>query len=68
MSVAVEYFRRTKHCAQCGQPGDYCLCRESRPCGCRELHPMGSGLASDALDTFAVDVPDDHPELFGGSS
>jgi hypothetical protein len=61
----VEWYGRTSHCGACGNPGDYCTCPPSRPCSCRGLHRMGSGLAPDALDTFAVEVPDDHPELFG---
>lgn len=62
-----EWYARTGHCWGCGQPGSYCLCPESRPCPCRELHPMGSGLAPDALDAF-TDRPagEDQEALFGG--
>lgn len=52
----VDWYRRTQHCGRCGQPDGYCLCRDSAPCGCRELHRMGSGLQPDALETFAEAV------------
>lgn len=50
----VVWFQRTGHCGGCGQPGDFCLCTDRSPCGCRELHPMGSGRAADPAAVFAV--------------
>lgn len=62
------WFERTGHCGQCGQPGTYCTCTDRRPCGCRDLHVMGSGLGADALDQFTLhaddDDDDDQQELF----
>lgn len=52
----IAWFNRTAHCGKCGHPGDYCLCGDRNPCGCRELHTMGSGRTPDALDAFA-DTP-----------
>lgn len=67
-----EFYRQTKHCSGCGQPGTYCLCTSSQPCDCRLLHTMGSGRLPGALDQFA-DIPpavvgDDQGELFGESA
>lgn len=64
-----DFFQLTGHCEGCGQPRTYCLCPPSRPCKCRLLHEMGSGLKPGALDQFA-DIPpavvgDDQGELFG---
>lgn len=62
----ITWFGNTRHCGRCGNPGDYCICSEREPCGCRELHPMGSALLADALDSFAdVPISDDQQELFG---
>jgi hypothetical protein len=47
------FYARTGHCGLCGQPGEFCLCWASRPCGCRELHEMGSGRRVDPLEVFA---------------
>lgn len=60
---AVEWFTRTGHCHGCGQPGNFCLCRDSEPCGCRAYHPMGSGREPDALGQF-VEAPPDQDGLF----
>lgn len=49
----VEWFERTGHCGQCGQPGSFCLCIPRSQCGCRALHEMSSGVAADAVDVFA---------------
>lgn len=57
------WFTRSGHCGGCGQPGDFCLCTPRNPCGCRELHPMGSGLDADPLTVFATPVSDDQQEL-----
>jgi hypothetical protein len=65
----VAWFGATGHCGGCGQPGVFCLCTETAPCGCRDLHEMGSGRVEGALDQFAdrppVTVSDDQQELFG---
>lgn len=62
----VAWFERTGHCGQCGQPGDYCLCGTAKRdrCGCHELHPVGSGLAADAVDQFSASTVE-QGELFG---
>lgn len=67
VAAACDWFRRTGHCHGCDQPGTYCQCVEAAPCGCRGLHPMGSGLAADAVETFADPVGEQAP-LFGGGS
>lgn len=60
-----EWFARTGHCFSCGQPGSYCQCTERRPCGCRGLHLMGSGLEADPLDVFAEStVSDEQGDLW----
>lgn len=59
-----EWFTRTQHCHGCGQPGNFCLCTTRRPCGCRDLHQMGSGIDANAPDVFAASVPDGQEELF----
>jgi hypothetical protein len=64
---AQAWFRRTGHCHGCGQPGVYCLCPPSLPCGCRDLHDMGSGITADPADVFAEPVADTQDELFGGT-
>jgi len=64
----IAYYRRTEHCAHCGEPGDFCMCRPPDPCGCRDLHPMGSGLAPDAVQAFAESTSADQVALFGGDS
>lgn len=48
----VAWFQRTRHCGGCGQPGNYCRC--TTPCGCHELHQVGSGLIPEALQAFAT--------------
>lgn len=62
-----EWFGRTGHCWGCGQPGSYCLCRESDPCPCQGLHAMGSGLVPGALEAFGGQQPmeEDQVSLFG---
>lgn len=66
-AVQREWFDRTRHCGQCGNPGTYCTCRT--PCGCADRHENGSGLRDDALDAFAepspVEVSADQCDLFG---
>jgi len=62
-----DWYRSTGHCGYCGQPGVFCLCTDREPCGCRELHLMGSGLLAAALEQFAEHaVSPDQAELFGG--
>jgi hypothetical protein len=61
----VAWFKRTGHCGQCGNPGNYCTCPPTKPCQCHELHEMGSGLTPDALEQFAtVPVSDNQEGLF----
>lgn len=64
---ALAFYRRTGHCRGCGQPGTYCQCRDSFPCACAGLHPMGSGVADDAVNAFLVEVSGDQPDMFGGT-
>lgn len=52
----IEWFNRTGHCGRCGNPGVYCTCSESSPCGCRGLHDMGSARLPDALEQFMPDI------------
>jgi hypothetical protein len=63
-----DWFERTGSCGGCGQPGTWCQCAERRPCRCRDLHVMGSGIGVDPLDVFAaggpVPVSDEQGELF----
>lgn len=59
----IAWFLDTAHCGNCGQPGDYCLCTPRNPCGCRDLHPLGSGLQDGALDRF-IEVSDDQEGLW----
>ncbi len=54
----IAFYRRSGHCGACGQPGNYCMCTDNRPCGCRGLHVLGSGLTQDAATVFADPVPD----------
>lgn len=62
----VEWFERTEHCGGCGNPGDYCTCTQTTPCGCRGLHQMGSGREPDALERFAeVPASAEQGSLFG---
>lgn len=66
MSADVAWFERTGHCGGCGQPAEFCLCNRNAPCGCRDLHTMGSGIAADPLEVFAApEVSADQQELFG---
>jgi hypothetical protein len=60
------WFERTAHCGRCGQPGAYCTCTAGSPCGCRELHLMGSAREPAAIATFAEPVAVDQDALFGG--
>lgn len=60
----VEWYERTNHCGRCGQPGAYCLCTARNPCGCQELHVVGSGLEADAVEQFAEPISTDQTELF----
>lgn len=64
VAADLDWFDRTGHCGGCGQPGNFCQCNPRLPCGCRDLHPMGSGIDADPLATFAEPVPDNQPELF----
>lgn len=57
-----DFYLRTQHCGACGQPGTYCLCTE--PCGCHELHEVGSGVGVDPVAVFAQPRNDDQSELF----
>lgn len=62
MSVAdaATWYARTAHCAMCGDPGDYCTCRQ--PCPCADLHPWGSARTDGALDTYRTDTPAVSPD------
>lgn len=63
----VAWFERTAHCGLCGNPGDYCTCTDSTPCGCYQLHVVGSARLPDALDQFQPDaVAIEQDDLFGG--
>ena len=66
-----EWFAATGHCGHCGDPGDYCTCTATDPCGCRDLHVMGSARVKGALEAFQLGldgaVSDDQGELFGGA-
>jgi hypothetical protein len=58
-----DYCTRTGHCGACGQPGNFCLC--GTPCGCQELHEVGSGRTADAAEVFSdVPVIDGQGEMF----
>lgn len=50
------WYERTGHCAECGQPGEFCLC--TKPCRCAGLHETGSGVGRDPTLVFACDVID----------
>jgi hypothetical protein len=52
-----DWYDRSGHCGLCGAPGDWCQCTDRDPCGCRELHVMGSGIGRNPADVFAVDAP-----------
>lgn len=58
------WFERTGHCGGCGQPGSFCQCTPRNPCGCRELHPMGSGIDVDPAEVYAVAVTVEQEGLF----
>lgn len=62
----IDWYQRTGHCGACGCPGDWCQC--PRPCGCRDLHPVGSGIGRDPAVVFAevgpVEVGSDQGALF----
>jgi hypothetical protein len=63
-----EWFERTGHCGRCGNPGEYCTCTKGNPCGCADLHDMGSARLPAALEAFMpVIVTIDQPDLFGGT-
>lgn len=62
-ATARAYWRRTHHCAGCGQPDTWCLC--SSPCDCADLHVVGCGIGVDPADAFStVPVSDEQAELF----
>lgn len=54
----IRWYRKSGHCGGCGQPGEFCLCRETKPCACRRYHPMGSGLKAHPAEVFAENPPD----------
>jgi hypothetical protein len=56
--------------SRCGQPGHFCQCTDRDSCGCRELHPMGSGREPDAIGAFVDAGVDGQDGLFdaGGPS
>lgn len=60
----VAWFERTGHCGSCGQPGTFCQCTSQEPCGCRDLHVMGSGINVDPVAAFGV-ADDGQGALFG---
>lgn len=53
----IAWHAKTGHCGGCGQPGDWCQCTPRAPCGCHDLHPMGSGIGRDPLDLFTDQPP-----------
>jgi hypothetical protein len=58
------WFARTGHCGLCGQPGDFCLCTPRNLCGCRELHPVGTGRTTDPVELYADPLDLDQGELW----
>lgn len=62
--TAQAWFRRTGHCHGCGNPGAYCTCTRNQPCGCSELHEMGSARLPDALDQFTPPVSVDQEAMW----
>ena len=60
----IDWFQRTGHCGGCGQPAAYCLCTETRPCGCRHLHTMGAGRDVDPAELFATPIDDAQASLW----
>lgn len=62
----VEWFRRTGHCGQCGNPGTYCTCTYTAPCGCAQLHEVGSAGDLGPFIVRTIDAIQD--DLFGGES
>jgi hypothetical protein len=61
---ASNYYARTGHCQQCGDPGFYCTCRT--PCPCAALHPVGSAYREGALAAFEQSSHE-QDDLFGGT-
>jgi hypothetical protein len=61
------WYRETGHCGHCGDPGVFCTCTASDPCGCSELHEMGSARLPDALEAFMPVVRVEQGDLFGES-
>lgn len=65
----IDWFHRTEQCGYCGNPGTFCICTEADPCGCRDLHDMGSASLPDALEAFMPNVVHvEQAELFGDAS
>jgi hypothetical protein len=62
VATHIEWYQRTGHCGQCGEPGVFCVCRT--PCGCHELHECGSGLLRDPAEVFAETGSPDQDGLF----
>ncbi len=42
-----EWFEQFGMCGRCGDHGDDCYCTPADPCGCGDLHPMGSHFFTD---------------------
>ncbi len=59
---ALAWHARTGHCADCGQPGDWCQC--VHPCRCQSAHPTGSGIGRDPAELYADTVPDEQEVLW----
>lgn len=62
----VAWFVRTGHCGQCGNPGTYCTCTYTAPCGCAQLHEVGSAGDLGPFIVRTIDAIQD--DLFGGES
>ena len=63
-----DWYRETGHCGYCGDPGVFCTCTEADPCGCRDLHDMGSARLPGALEAFMPAVVQiEQDDLFGGA-
>lgn len=59
----VEWFERTGHCGNCGNPGEFCTCHAKDPCACRHMHRMGSAREPGALEAFADAAPSADQEV-----
>ena len=50
-----EWFRLTGNCGHCGANGNTaCDCTPMDPCGCKDLHPMGSRFAPKPIESLPL--------------